>query len=121
MEDNIIEIIDQLNDAGISLNDLEKIKPFIGLEDFNATFNIVTSMNAALQPIGQNVLRDELKKASIIYHENENVIRLRKITRYSFPLIAASIFIVCIITILHVITDYNNPNHYRKQKTELVK
>lgn len=121
MEDNIYEIIDQLNDAGLSLNDLEKIKPLIGSDDFNATFNIVTSMNAALQPIGKEALRKELKIASIQYHENEKVIRLRKITRPLLPLAAASILIACIITLFHIITDYNNPNHFVKQKTELVK
>jgi archaellum biogenesis protein FlaJ (TadC family) len=113
-QEALIEVIDKLTDAHVTLAELAQIQPLIGTEDFTETFEIVAAMPITLQPIGRATLATALDKAAKGYHEDVKTEKLRTINRWLMPAIAASVLVVCATSIVHVITDYNNPKNYRK-------
>ena len=120
-EEDVLIIIDKLTGAKVSLQELEEVKPLIGTDDFTETYQIVESMGAVVLPIGREELKKEIELAAAIYHEEVKVVRLRKINRFILPAIAASFLIVCVSSIIHILTDYNNPKNFRKTYIETIK
>ena len=57
----LIEVIDKLTEAHVTLTELAQIQPLIGTEDFTETFEIITAMSTALQPIGRATLKAALE------------------------------------------------------------
>jgi len=120
-DEEVLEVIDKLTNARVTLEELEELKPLIGTEDFTDTYLIVESMETALQPIGRAELKSELESAAVNYHEEVKVGKLRSINRFLLPAIAASLLVVCATNIVHLITDYNNPKNFRKTYIETIK
>lgn len=117
----LIEVIDKLTEAHVTLTELAQIQPLIGTEDFTETFEIITAMSTALQPIGRATLKAALEVAATTYHDEVKTTQLRTINRWLMPAIAACVLVVCATSIVHIITDYNNPKNYRKVYLETIK
>jgi hypothetical protein len=120
-EEDVLQVIDKLTNARITLEELDELKPLIGTEDFTETYRIVEAMETVLQPTGRAELKKELEAAAANYHEEVKVGKLRSINRFALPAIAASVAICFATSIVHVITDYNNPKNYRKTYIENIK
>ena len=120
-EEDILLIIDKLAMADISLAELNKIKNLIDTEDFIENFNLVTSLETALEPLGRELLRNEIKEASKMYHNQAKVVNLNNVKRIALPSIAAAIIVICCIAIFIQATDYNNPKNYRRESLASIK
>ena len=120
-QEDVLMVIDKLNEAGITLNALEEIKPLIGTADFMETYEIVQGIEVAIQPLGRLELKNDLIIAAKEYHNEEKIVQLRKINRFVLPAIAAIFMIVCSVTIIQALTDYNSPKNYRKVYSEKLK
>jgi tRNA(Leu) C34 or U34 (ribose-2'-O)-methylase TrmL len=78
-------------------------------------------METVLQPLGRAELKKELQDASVNYHDEVKVGKLRNINRFAMPAVAAVLLVVCATNVVHALTDYNNPKNYRKTYVENIK
>ena len=120
-QEDILIVIDKLTDARVSLHELNEIKPLIGTEDFTETYNIIAAIEIALQAEGRVALKKEMEVAAKEYYEKVKVVKIRKFNRWLLPSIAAVLLVICSVSIVQVITDYNNPKNFRKIYLENIK
>jgi len=120
-QEDVLIVIDKLTDAKISLNELNEIKPLIGTEDFTETYLIVAAMEETLQAEGRLILKKEIEVAAKEYHDELKVVKIKQFNRWMLPSIAAVLLVVCSVSVIQVITDYNNPKNFRKIYIENIK
>lgn len=120
-QEDILQVIDKLTGAKITLTELEEIKPLIGTDDFTETYELVQTMETALQPLGRAELKKELQETAKQYHEEQKTVRLRKINRWILPAVAACVLVICSVSVVHKLTDYNNPRNFSKAYSQNIK
>ncbi len=120
-QESILQVIDKLTGANVTLTELEEIKALIGTSDFTETYEIVQAMETALQPLGRAELKKELQETAKQYHEEQKTVRLRKINRWILPAIAACVLVVCSVNVVHRLTEYNNPKNFSKAYLQNIK
>mgnify|MGYP003401895944 CR=1 FL=1 len=111
-EENILDVINKLVEANVSINELRELAPLLETTDIEETYRVVENIGLAIKPFGRNELKNELRLASKEYHKEVKVIKLQNLKQWTLPAIAACLFVVVSISTITSIQNYSNKDKF---------
>jgi hypothetical protein len=118
IDEKILLIVDKCINAKLSQRELQQISAISNTADFQETYLLMENLESVATPFGRSDLKKEIIIASKEYHKEAKNGRLKNISQWTVPAIAASVLLICSITVINTLTSYNNPKHFRKSYIE---